>query len=286
MQIKLDVPKTARAEHLDEIAALLRAVFPKERSWEHELPWQYLDNPCGPAWYVNARTEHGELVGHYSLIPAPPLADRALGTLRTFLSLNTAVHPKAQGKGIFKSTAKALFEHLESLHPSVVLGVANANSIKGFLSSLGFSTLGQLTLAFFPPWRPPQPQGERVLEASQAFLSWRAARPGSHVFRDAQRGLLTRTLRHRGVPMSAVLTTGMAAERLPPVPERGAVARLAHPLLYATSVEGSSGGVAVPRRLRPSPLHFIYRVLPANRSDEVARFLQGRRFEFVDFDVV
>jgi hypothetical protein len=92
-------------------------------------------------------------------------------------------------------------------------------------------------------------------------------------------------LRHWGAPLDAVLTTGLPEE---------AVRHLALPQaspwiprLYASFGARVRGGVTIPGRLRPSPLEYIARVLgDAGLTDVVTRHLAGRRFEFLDFDVV
>jgi hypothetical protein len=59
------------------------------------------------------------------------------------------------------------------------------------------------------------------------------------------------------------------------------------PRLYASFGGRVGGGVAVPGRLRPSPLEYIVRVLgDAALVEPVCRYLLRRRFEFLDFDVV
>ena len=59
------------------------------------------------------------------------------------------------------------------------------------------------------------------------------------------------------------------------------------PRLYAASGPRIETGIAVPRPLRPSPLHYIVRVKDsAGDPAAVTEFLAGRRFEFIDFDVV
>jgi hypothetical protein len=87
------------------------------------------------------------------------------------------------------------------------------------------------------------------------------------------------------VPLDAVLSTGLPVDAL----GRLALSRPARwvPRLYASFGGRVGGGIPVPERLRPSPLEYIVRVVgdPA-LIEPVARHLAGRRFEFLDFDVV
>jgi hypothetical protein len=105
------------------------------------------------------------------------------------------------------------------------------------------------------------------------------------VYADPARGAVTVRLRHLGVPLDAVLSTGLPAAS---VRELG-LPRAASwaPRLYAGFGENVGGGMPVPDRLRPSPLEYIVRVLgDAGLTDAVSRHLATRRFEFLDFDVV
>jgi hypothetical protein len=102
---------------------------------------------------------------------------------------------------------------------------------------------------------------------------------------DPVRGSLTVRLHHRGLPLDAVLSTGLPGE----VVARIGLPRPAMwtPRLYASFGPGIGGGVQVPERVRPSPLEYIVRVLgDAALTEPVVRHLATRRFEFLDFDVV
>jgi GNAT superfamily N-acetyltransferase len=291
MEVRLESPAAASAVDLPEIAALLDVVFRKERNkdrnWQADLAWQYVQNPCGPALYVNARSDEGKLVGHYAVIPVPPFQDQRFRHLRPFLSLNTAVHPDAQGKGIFKATAARLYAHLQSLQPSVVLGVANANSVNGFLRSLSFSSLGELALRFFFPWQTPKDDRLRLLEVDAGFLQWRSQRPSCEYRAIPDAGALSRIIRHKRIPVEGLLSTKLAPELLRALPADQQLRKrfLGPPRLYASSGE-ARGGIPVPQRFRPSPLHLICRVLADEDPAPLLEHVRGRLFEFLDFDVM
>jgi hypothetical protein len=270
---------------LPEIVALLERVFPRARPWGPDLEWLYLRNPRGPVRYVNAYDDAGGLIAHYAVIPTPPLADHPASFAGTYFALNTAVDPKARVPGLMVATARALFRQLQTEGPTLILGVANENSVRGYVPMLGFQSLGRLTLTFHPPGIAPVVDAPRALAADAAYLAWRVARPGVASYADPVHGLLTVRLRHRGVPLDAVLSTG-----LPVGLARGL--RLPRPAVWVPRLYASFGGrvasgVAVPQRLRPSPLEYIVRVLgDRDLTDPVRQYLLGRRFEFLDFDVV
>jgi hypothetical protein len=283
--IQLSPPSTADADGLPEIAALLARVFPQARPRMPDLEWQYLRNPAGRARYVNAYDPSGSLVAHYAVLPTPPLAEPPVQCVGTYFSLNTAVDPGAAVPGLMVVTARALFRALQAEGPALILGVANENSFQGFVRMLGFRSLGRLSLTVHPPGTVPRVAAPRALAVDPQYLAWRSARPGITAYGDAGRGTLAVRLHHHGIPLDAVLSTGLPGEMVASLgldrPVRWT------PRLYASFGGTVGGGVVVPGALRPSPLEYIVRVLgTAAALDAVAAHLAARRFEFLDFDVV
>jgi hypothetical protein len=285
VSLRLSPPLAASAEALPEIVALLERVFPRERPWAPDVQWQYLGNPAGRARYVNAYAESGALIAHYAVAPTPPLAEPPVAFRGTYFSLNTAVDPTAQVPGLMVATSRALFRELQAEGPTIILGVANEKSFQGFVRVLGFRSLGKLTLSFHPPGTLPKPSASRALAHDPGHLAWRVNRPGIRAYADPTHGSVTARLRHLGVPLDAVLSTGLPRESV-----RGlGLPRVAAwvPRLYAGFGGNLHGGIPVPDRLRPSPLEYIVRVLgDAGLTETVSRHLSTRRFEFLDFDVV
>ena len=289
MKLEFSLPERARAEDLGSIAALLAAVFPRPRPWARELEWQYLENPAGRAWIVNACVADGKLLGHYAVLPIPPPDDPRLASLSTYLSLNVAVHPECQTPGIMIALTRSLFQRLQSQGPARVLGVANQNAVAGFTKLLGFRSLGRLSLSIHPPWRLPSAGPPRALKLDPQVLRWRVARPAADTFARRSAGAILRRIGHRGMPLDGVLAVDLprdSVERLA-LPERPRAFLPFAPRLYASFGDRPGGGLAVPERLRPSPLHYIYRLFgAAELEDQVRDLLSSRRFEFLDFDVM
>ena len=285
MSLRVAPPAVATPGALPEIVGLLQRVFPRDRPWGPDLEWQYLNNPSGPALYVNAYAESGALIAHYALLPMPRPVEAPVAFTGTYLSLNVAADPTAQVPGLMVATTRALFRRLQPDGPSLVLGVANENSAAGFVRMLGFRPLGKLSLTVHPPGSLPRVEAPRALGVTPEHLAWRAARPGVTAYGDVARGALTVRLRDRGLPLDAVLSTGLPSDLLQSL----ALPRPASwaPRLYAAFGGPVRGGIAVPDRLRPSPLEYIFRVFgePA-LTEPVSQFLLQRRFEFLDFDVV
>jgi hypothetical protein len=285
VSLRLSGAQSATPQALPEIAALLGRVFPRPRPWAPDLEWQYIRNPSGPARFVNAYAPSGALIAHYALVPTPPLADPPAPFTATYFVINTAVESGAQVPGLMVATARALFRQVEAEGPALMLGVGNENSSLGLVRMLGFQSLGRLSLTFHPPGTLPRIETPRALACEPRRLAWRTQRPGIRAFGDGVRGALTVRLRHRGLPLDALLTTGLQPE---------SVARLELPQpaswvprLYAGFGGGAQGGIAVPDSLRPSPLEYVFRVLGSpGLAQPVARHLAERRFEFLDFDVV
>jgi hypothetical protein len=283
--IRLSQVQSATAEALPEIAALLGRVFPRRRPWAPDLEWQYVRNPDGPARFVNAYTEAGALIAHYALVPTPPLADPPVPLLATYFVINTAVDASAQVPGLMVATARNLFRQMQAEGPVLMLGVGNENSSLGLVRMLGFRSLGRLSLTFHAPGTLPRIQAPRALACDSRRLLWRSRRPFVSAYADPAEGALSVRLRHRGVPLDALLTTGLPPE----VVAKLGLPRAAFwaPRLYATFGTEVCGGLAVPDWLRPSPLEYVFRVLgDPTLTEPVARHLAQRRFEFLDFDVV
>jgi hypothetical protein len=284
VSLRLSPPLAASPEALPEIVGLLERVFPRARPWAPDVEWQYLRNPAGPARYVNAYGESGALIAHYAVAPTPPLADPPLAFRGTYFSLNTAVDPTAQVPGLMVATGRALFRQLQAEGPAIILGVANENSFQGFVRVLGFRSLGRLSLTLHPPSTLPRPSAPRALAHDPAHLRWRIGRPGVVAFAARGPGAVTVRLRHLGLPLDAVLSTGLPPESVAGLGLDSPATWV--PRLYA-GFGGRPGGVPVPDRLRPSPLEYIVRVLgDASWADQAAAYLRARRFEFLDFDVV
>lgn len=285
MSLRLSPPTAATAEGLPEIVGLLERVFPRERPWGPDVEWQYLRNPAGRARYVNAYGDAGGLIAHYALLPTPPLADPPIALAGTYFSANTAVDPTARVPGLMVATARALFRQLQAEGPTLVLGVANEKSLQGFVRMLGFRPMGPLSLTMHAPGTLPAVETPRALGQDRMHLAWRAARPAVATFGDPTHGALTVRLRHLGVPLDAVLSTGLPGDVIGRLGLRRPAAWT--PRLYAAFGGKVRGGLTVPARLRPSPLEYIFRVLgDAALAEPISRFLAARRFEFLDFDVV
>ena len=289
MKVRVEPATLATPESLAEIEALLRISLPRPRPWGPDLAWLYLANPRGPAWFVNARTEAGELVAHHGALRLPPMDHPRYGALTTYFIVHAIVHPAAPVPGLMVATARALCQHLGSLSPALVFGVANEKSFSGYTRLTGFRSLGRLTLRLHAPYRLPAEGAPKALVFDESYLRWRAARPETNTYVTPRRGAVIRRVEHRGLPVDIVLSVGLPGESLSrlDLPRHARGFWPAAPRLYASFGGAPPGGFAVPERLRPSPLEYMVRLVDRQtNADELAAHLMTRRFEFYDFDVI
>ena len=282
-------PLSASPDSLAQVQRLFRTVWPRATHLNKTyLHWLYAENPHGTAFGFNAFTGERELAAHYATIPieAALFGQRVRG----LLSLNTATHPSHQGKKLFTQLANQTFDSAKAAGYQFVIGVANANSTPGFTRKLGFrlvcplqARLGMGTIAkrgYSPGESAP---GFQVRWHGEA-LAWRLRTPG-------RRYGLQKTAAHRlsvvslksGLPFIRVIMSldvdADANDHLLPAARRPA------PWLYVGNDAqldwNKTTTLAIPKRLRPSPLNLIYRQL-----DEYLPSVEARDVAFcaLDFD--
>ncbi len=293
-------------------AALLAEVFPGTRvSRPDYLTWLYEQSPFGVAVEANLDDKLGR-AGHYALVPI--LLTRDGVNRRGALSLNTAVHERARGGGVFVSLASQALAEASRQGVEVVVGVANANSTPGFIRHLDFELLMQLPANVMIPlpgyrddirssWSEPAAfDSGGLAAASEALLSvpssgearrwtpetlrWRLGRPGVRYAlhrRDDMLAVSCEDRRH-GVPVAILLkvfTAGPMSKRAQRALVRAVCYFHRAPLALHVGLNDlvDFSGLTLPQRFRESPLNLIYRSLSEqNRPASVVRF------EFLDFD--
>lgn len=299
---------------VDATAALLGRVFPDapRLARPEYLRWLYEDSPFGPVIEANLDDAEGR-AGHYALVPtALAAADEPRAGA---LSLNTAVDERARGGGTFVRLAERAIDLARERGVETIVGVANANSTPGFLRRLSFELAGPLPATVLAPL-PGRGRGVWSDWAGEAAfapggvaggdlepllapparglarawtpetLRWRLAAPGSRyaLHRSERMLAISAVDRSKAFPVAVLLKAFASA---PPSPaECRAVVRAAcrlhrAPLALHVGLNDTVAfrGLALPKRLRSSPLNLIVRHLgEAPAEDTVARF------EFLDFD--
>jgi GNAT superfamily N-acetyltransferase len=269
-------------ERLRKYAALFAACFPDAgHLGENYLRWLYRDNPAGTVVGFDA-WEGDRLAAHYVCVPASVRIGGA--PMRALLSLNTATHPDFQGKGLFTKLADRTYSAGATQGFDLVYGVANANSTPGFVRKLGFSLVTPLdSWIGIGRLRGIDAAGvdgaDFVRSWPQNELAWRLGNPARPVrsvaLADGTTGFVASSGR-TGVRAWAQLPGDLAADA------RGSAGLGARVFLgKLPGVPGPRGAyVAIPDRMRPSPLNLIVRGL--NR--EFALDAKNLFFNFLDFD--
>lgn len=293
-------------------SALLAEVFPGTRVARPDyLSWLYEESPFGEVVEANFDDERGR-AGHYALAPIALVRDGA--PVSGALSLNTAVHERARGGGMFVRLAEEAFAQARRRGIEVVVGVANSNSTHGFVHRLQFELITSLPATILLPapgslaavlssWANAaafEPGGAASdLEPLLAVpthgiarqwtpdtLRWRLGSPAARYALHRTEGALAvscRDARH-GVGV-AILLKVFAASELTAATRRALVRaacrfhRAPVALYVGLSDLVSFRGTPLPRRLKEQPLNLIYRSLDGGRRDSPVAC-----FEFLDFD--
>ncbi len=260
---------------IQNYADLFKAVFNEpEVLTTRFLDWLYAKNPVGNAFGLNAWSD-GELAAHYAAIPVVYLINGV--KTKGLLALNTATHPKHQGKGIFTKIGNAANELAASRGYEFVSGVANQNSTDGYLRKLGFYLISPLD-AKVGIGAVETNAAEAALQPywDQSAFGWRLSNPNGRYSRHGAH-VLAETGKFG---IRAVLS--LNTEKLDP----GNIKKSATPLRLWIGLDPGiklkGVFVSVPQRFKTSPLNFIFKDL----TGKLPRFDKGDVFfELIDFDV-
>jgi hypothetical protein len=249
------------------------------------LKWLYTQNPTGHAIGYDAFCGE-ELAAHYVCIPVSVELEGRVQ--KSLLSLNTATHPKYQGKGLFTKLAEMTYAEGLKMGFQSVYGVANGNSTPGFLKRLGFQLISPLdawigigelnsepslnTLSFRRVW-------------SKELLLWRFNNPFNKITaRRSGDNLICKG--STGFPLlSACAELKCLNFNLDSLSTRSSIFESTSLNLYLGLMPGNSPKrntyLSIPSFLRPSPLNLIFRSLDeaisAPKKGEIS-------FNFLDFD--
>ena len=244
-------------EELKRTSALLRLVFRKARHLTPRyLRWKYVDNPEGLAVGCNAYAGD-EIVG---TMTAVPMAGKLDGESRPGLfMLNGAVHPAHRGRKLQSRISAAIFEEAVTRGFAFCFGTGNKYSTGPLLTRFRLVRSLEARIGIGLPRRRESdspPSFERSW--SEAAMRWRLANPK----RDYKIGHVdggSFVTAPTGMPgLEAVLYDGR--ERWPAAGRRtpGPGLRLWIGLDPEIGWEGSRY-MAIPERLRTSPLNLVFR---------------------------
>lgn len=270
-------------QSLRRYESLFFTCFSKVLKFEaNVLKWLYVNNPAGFAVGFDAY-EDDELAAHYVCIPVPIRLNGKIE--KALLSLNTATHPRYQGKGLFTKLAEMTYQTATDQGFDCVYGVANANSTPGFTRKLGFQLvqslnakvgIGSLGINFQKALI--NTQFERVW--TPELLKWRCGNPGNQV----SSLIMADRLGFHANAFGRILP---AYAELPKIGNYdGESNRLVSPFrLFLGLVPEQAcnfvGYANISQRLRPSPLNLIFRPLVQSTTRLEAGHIS---FSFLDFD--
>lgn len=263
----LDIRKASRAS-IPQYMVLFQETYSDFSPTSQYLEWLYFDNPNGEVIGYDA-FDGDKLVAHYVCVPIQ------LNCFEkpSLLALNTATHPKYQGRGLLKVLAERTYAEAIDNY-SCVVGVANAQAIKPLTKHLGFLHLGNLELRFGKLTQ--NTYGRRVFSAHE--LNWRASCPGRPLSAKVTKSGLVKfkKLMFGFVPISAYspITAG----------DSGKLTNLLSlNIPFGLTLDwqkNKSPKFFLPARFKPSPLCFVFR--PLIESD----FNKLEAWTFQDFDAI
>ncbi|MFK7923661.1 MAG: GNAT family N-acetyltransferase [Bacteroidia bacterium] len=259
---------------LNALSHFLGRVFEQSDLFSDDyLRWQYAANPDGQVVGFNA-LQNDQIVAHYALQPFRAEIDGQ--SVACLLSLNTATDAAHRGKGLFIQLAEQSYALAKKLGYELIIGVANANSMPGFVNKLGFATLGPLDVsAGVGPLPQPKDEPMRYRRLwSKESLAWRLNKPkqqyrwkNSQLMAPTAYKLIEASLGHFENRKNYQRAQTKRFIKL----YLGLDPRLNFGWRY----------LSVPQSVRPSPLHFIYKNI-GDQEYHLER--KSTLFQALDFD--
>jgi GNAT superfamily N-acetyltransferase len=257
------VDSTSLSKYLE----LFKASFPDYKTSIEYLNWLYFQNPNGCV--VGYDAYDGEsLIAHYVCVPIwIDVYEKP-----SLLALNTATHPKYQGRGLLKVLANNTYEKYEN-HFACVVGVANAQAIKPLTKHLGFEHMGDLELRFGVLGL--NGIGRRIYTEEE--IVWRARCPGKPLNAKFCGGRIVRFTRHVYGILPITAFCPVREERLKTLKSKIILLKFGFTLDWRREQKPK---IFLPKKFKPSPLSFVFRPLSESDSSRLAAWT------FPDFDAL
>jgi GNAT superfamily N-acetyltransferase len=244
------------------------------------IKWQYADNPDGSIVGYNALSGR-QLAAHYVTQPLQAMIGGSLK--RGLLSLNTVTHPAHQGKGLFVNLAERTYKLAADMGYSFVIGVANQNSVHGFIKRLGFTQVGQLHALLgigVLPFSSDMNKFAYSRHWTQEALSWRLQNPSAKYGVSIGKQIkVSSPTAYPGIKA----TVGVFDSAAYKLERKGSSPALMN-LWIGANRDISNGARAyfnIPLRWRPAPLYLIFK--PLEQGLVVPKF-DDVFFQALDFD--
>jgi len=281
----LVVFKKSSVDQLADYAAFYRLCFPGASHLSVPyLQWLYSANPAGEC--IGADAYSGNMVvGQVIAVPGNYLLQGR--PVKGLLAVNVAVHPKFQGRYLFKKLGLKMCEFGAEEGYEFVIGVANAAATPGWTRQMGFQLvrplearlgLGNLHIDF----AAAQKMADFVRAWSGNDLRWRMRNPNNAVSMRNTTGCTQFFAQAKGKMLPAYAELPRPDDQVIQTND----SQLLSPfrLFLGLVPDGAcnfSTYVDIPQRFRPSPLNLIYRSLTGTvkqlEKDAIS-------FSFLDFD--
>lgn len=240
------------------------------------LDWQYAKNPNGSAVGFNAFAGE-QLAAHYVTIPIKAWRSGKLSN--GLLSINTATHPMHQKRGLFTQLAELTYTRARALGFEFVVGVANQNSVHGFVKKLNFQHVSELErrLVLSPISKGDARELEFVCAWDSNSIAWRTAHPERN-YKIRRHGAVSHILGNSA--RFSALVAQVDSSDLPNGMAAGGRALRQWIGLDCQIDWRRNFNVRIPSRYHPIPLNLIFRDLIGAQTIDPARV----KFWAMDFD--
>ncbi len=217
------------------------------------LKWQYLENPNGKVIGADA-FKGDELAAHYSIIPQ--IYQHNSSKYKGALSVNTATHPKHQGRRLFTSLAEETYSLAFERGIQFIVGAANGNSFGGFVRRLNFTLLGQVRL--YAKFGPTQVTEDALdISSDNQWLKWRLSNPSTEYQKvSCSDSTIIRTW-IKGFPFNVGTITKTQSAAFNEISQGTGII----PALTPYFSPRPAGILQIPLTLQPSPWYLIWRTL-------------------------
>ena len=262
-------------------SSLLSSVFARPELFTRDyIKWQYVDNPDGTILGFNA-FDGADLAAHY--VTQPMQAMIGGQKKKGLLSLNTATHPAHQGKGLFVKLADRTYQYAAEQGYDFVIGVANQNSVHGFIKKLGFQLVGQLHALLGIGSLPYSDDLSKFFYSrywTEEALSWRLSNPNNKYGLSVGHNIVISSA--TAYPAISTTLGVFKGSNYSASPQKKAFSLLNLWIGANKDITSQTNlYFNIPNRLRPAPLYLIFKSLNNNINplnfDDVF-------FQALDFD--
>lgn len=246
-------PALTRASITDYVKLFSDAFGRTNKLNAEYLRWQYLDNPHGKVIGVDA-FKGDELAAHYSIIPQCYIHNSI--RYKGALSVNTATHPKHQGRRLFTSLAEETYSLAFERGIQFIVGAANGNSVGGFIRRLNFTLLGQVRL--YVKYGPTQVSDDALdVSVDDQWLKWRLSNPSAAYQKISYSDSTIIRTWIKGVPFNVGTITNNESAAFNDISQGTGII----PALTPYFSPRPAGLLPIPLRLQLSPWHLIWKTL-------------------------